>query len=113
MADFKDSRSSHVDSVEPLDPSTEDAYWRANYMVRPYASGEPYDTFRPAYRFGWESYGRHPGRTFEDVAPELQHDWEHTGHSARLGWARARNAIRDAWHKLERALPGDFDKDGR
>jgi hypothetical protein len=30
-----------------------------------------------------------------------------------MNWDRAKLAARDAWHRVERKLPGDFDKDGR
>ena len=34
-------------------------------------------------------------------------------YAGKLGWDKARNAASDAWHRVERALPGDFDGDGR
>ncbi len=30
-----------------------------------------------------------------------------------MGWDKAKQASRDAWDRIERALPGDFDKDGK
>jgi hypothetical protein len=30
-----------------------------------------------------------------------------------MQWDNAKGAVRDAWHRVERAIPGDFDKDGR
>ena len=30
-----------------------------------------------------------------------------------MTWAKAKDATRDAWHRIERAIPGDADKDGR
>jgi hypothetical protein len=32
---------------------------------------------------------------------------------SRLTWENAKDAVRDAWHRTERALPGDADRDGR
>ena len=98
--------------AEAIDPTVEDAFWRANYTSRPYYTGEPYETFQPAYEFGWVSYGRYPDRKFTDIEPELRTEWEQGKHASKLGWDRARNAASDAWHRIERALPGDFDKDG-
>src|SRR5688572_30517535 len=44
---------------QPFDPSAEDAYWRDNYIHRPYADQTlSYDYYRPAYRYGWESRAR-------------------------------------------------------
>jgi hypothetical protein len=31
---------------------------------------------------------------------------------SRLGWDRAKEATRDAWNRIERAIPGDSDRDG-
>ena len=51
-----------------IDPLVEDTYWRLNYKTRPYfKSGRPYADFQPAYRYGWESAVRYPGRKFEEV----------------------------------------------
>jgi hypothetical protein len=33
--------------------------------------------------------------------------------NSRLSWDQAKSASRAAWHKVERAIPGDFDRDGR
>ena len=81
--------------------------------VRRDAAGASYDTYQPAYRHGWESYGRYEGRSFDSVENDLRNDWEKTEYSARLGWDKAKEATRDAWHRVERAIPGDADNDGR
>ena len=49
--------------AERIDPTVEDAYWRANYLNRPYVeTGIYYPEYEPAYRYGWEAVGRYPGR---------------------------------------------------
>ena len=92
--------------AEQIDPTVEDAYWRDNFMSRPYATDSTYDEYRPAYRYGWDSYSKHPGRRFEEVESDLSH-----------GWDRAKLATKDAWNrvsdKVERAVPGDSDLDGK
>jgi len=30
-----------------------------------------------------------------------------------MAWSEAKGAVKDAWHGVERALPGDADRDGR
>ncbi|HET7747002.1 MAG TPA: hypothetical protein VFM29_06850 [Vicinamibacteria bacterium] len=101
-------------AAEAVNPTVEDAYWRDNYRTRPYVTaGTAYDDYRPAYQYGWESYSKYRGRKFEDVEPDLRRDWERGQHNARLGWENAKGAVRDAWHRVERALPGDADRDGR
>jgi hypothetical protein len=33
--------------------------------------------------------------------------------ASRLSWDQAKHASRAAWHRVERAIPGDLDRDGR
>lgn len=100
------------------DPTVEDAYWRDNYASRPYVSaGSTYDDYSPAYRYGVDAYARHPGRSFDDVESDLGRDWGTARGASSLEWDRAKHATRDAWQRLsdnvERAVPGDSDRDGR
>ena len=44
---------------------------------------------------------------------ELERKWEATKGNSRLAWNDAKYAVKDGWHYVERALPGDFDRDGR
>jgi len=104
--------------AELVDPTREDAYWRENYTARPYVySGAPYNDYGPAYRYGTDAYVRQPGRSFEDSEAELARDWDKARGTSTLAWARAKNASSDAWHRvsnsIERAVPGDSDKDGK
>lgn len=100
------------------DPEAEDAYWRDNYTGRPYVeSGSSYDDYSPAYRYGVDAYSRYPNRQFDEVEPELSRDWGTSRGRSSLEWERAKHATRDAWQRLsdnvERAVPGDSDRDGR
>lgn len=100
------------------DPAVEDAYWRDNYSSRPYvSSGQTYDDYAPAYRYGAESYSRYPDRSYDEVEPELGRDWGNARGKSSLEWEHAKHATRDAWHRVsdsvERAVPGDSDGDGR
>jgi hypothetical protein len=99
--------------AEAIDPTTEDAYWRENYKSRDYAAGATYDEYRPAYQYGWESRTKYQGRKFDEVESDLGRDWDRAKGSSNLGWEKAKHATRDAWHRVERALPGDADRDGR
>ena len=99
-------------AAESIDPTVEDTYWRENYRDRTYTSGTDYDTWQPAYRYGWESRGRYADRRFDEVEPELQKNWNTTKAKSSLGWDKARHAARDAWDRVEMAIPGDSDRDG-
>ena len=43
----------------------------------------------------------------------LERNWNEAKADSRLAWSEAKGAVRDGWHHIERAMPGDFDKDGR
>jgi hypothetical protein len=88
-----------------INPRFEDEYWRETYAVRNYVrEGEDYQTFAPAYRYGWESYGLYPSKGFDEVESELRRGWERSESNAGLAWERAREAVRDAWRRIERAF---------
>lgn len=99
------------------DPVAEEAYWRDNYSNRPYATGSSYDEYRPAFGYGVDAHTRYPGRTFDEIEPELGRDWNNNRGSSSLEWSRAKHATRDAWQRVsdtvERAIPGDSDRDGK
>ena len=104
--------------AESIDPTLEDAYWRDNYATRPYVEdGVGYDEYQPAYGYGVSARDRFPGRDFDAVEPELGRDWGSTRGASNLDWERAKPAARDAWQRvsdtLERAVPGDSDRDGK
>jgi hypothetical protein len=104
--------------AEMIDPTAEEAYWRDNYSTRPYVtSGASFDDYGPAYRYGVDTYPRYAGRNFDDVDTELARDWDRARGTSQLEWDRARFATRDAWQRLsdtiERAVPGDSDRDGK
>ena len=96
----------------------EDKYWRENYSSRPYAVADrSYDQYRPAYQYGWESRVRYGNKSYDEVEPELERGWDsyrsQGTSSTSLAWNDARHATRDAWHRIERRIPGDADRDGR
>jgi hypothetical protein len=102
-----------------VDPTMEDEYWRQNWANRSYIDGGfTYDQdYGPAYRYGVDSYVRYTGRPFDEAEPELERDWDAYRGESRLSWERARPASRDAWvrvsDQIERAVPGDRDRDGK
>ena len=85
--------------AEKIDPTVEDAYWRANHNRQKFARDSRYDEYAPAYRTGYEGYrdlgGR--GRTYEQVEADLRRRYEAT--SPRIGWDNASFATRAAWDR--------------
>ena len=78
-----------------------------------YQPGYDWNDYQPAYEYGYHTFGHHQGKRFEDVEPQLAQKWEAAREGSRLEWANARQAVREGWHYLERAVPGDADRDGR
>ena len=88
-------------------------YWQVNYRSRPYVTpGADYSTYRDAYRYGWESRANRTG-TWDDAQNDLESNWNKARATSKLGWLDAKEAVRDGWHRVERAMPGDADGDGR
>ncbi len=97
------------DAAERVNPTVEDEYWRNNYIFRPYAEkGRSYEDYQPAYRTGYEGYRQYgnAGKTYDEVEPELRNNYEKHYSGAGLAWDKAKHATRDAWERLENALPG-------
>jgi hypothetical protein len=94
--------------AEAINPKFEDEYWRESYATRNYVrEGEDYETFAPAYRYGWESYSLYPRKRFDEVEPELRRGWERSEWNAgSRGTARARRRATPG-SRVERAFERD------
>ena len=104
--------------AELIDPTVEDRYWKDSYSSRPYVpSGASYNDYGPAYKYGYETYPKYHGRTFDEIEPELSRDWDQYRGSSRLTWNEAKYATKDSFQRvgdaIERAMPGDADRDGK
>ena len=105
--------------AEGINPTEEDAFWRENHRTRDYVeSGHDYDRdLAPAYRAGYTAAPQHRGHKFEDVEKDLSSNWDKSKGQSRLTWDKAKAASRDAYQRasdrIERAVPGDSDRDGK
>lgn len=100
--------------AELVNPTEYTNYWKNNYNTRPYYSDTySWNDYDPAYKSGYDAYGKNRGKTFESVEGDLERSWDATKGNSRLAWNDAKHAVRDGWHHVERAMPGDFDRDGR
>jgi hypothetical protein len=98
--------------AEAVNPTEEENYWKENYKTRPYIEEDwTFEEYAPAYRYGWESCATNPGKSFDDVEPKLESEWERTKGQSKLTWDKARAATRDAWDRARMrqasSRPGD------
>jgi hypothetical protein len=78
-------------AAETVNPTAEDAYWSQHYHERPYVQeGREYAYYKPAYRFGWESYSQYAERTFDEIDENLAREWDQRRLEPRLGTAGGR-----------------------
>lgn len=57
---------------------------------------------------------RYTGRNFDDVESDLRRDWDSNNRgSGESTWDKVKDSVRSGWHKVERAMPGDADRDNR
>ena len=103
------------DSIaEAVNPTEYTEYFESNFRTAPYYStGRDWSDYQPAYQYGYDTYSQHRGQRFDDVESQLERDWDSSKSRSRLAWNEARGAVRDGWHHIERAMPGDADRDGR
>lgn len=103
------------DSIaEAVNPTEYTSHFQNTYQSAPYYSaGREWNDYEPAYKYGYDTYGQYRGQRFEDVEDSLERNWDATRANSRLAWSEAKGAVKDGWHYVERALPGDADRDGR
>lgn len=100
--------------AEAVNPTEYMEHFERNFRTMPYYStGRAWSDYQPAYRYGYDSYGRYRGRRFEEVENRLERGWHDARAGSRLVWAEARDAVRDGWYHIARALPGAVDRDRR
>jgi hypothetical protein len=88
--------------AEQIDPSVEEHHWRNEYPMRDYYDPTVgYEEVGPAYQYGWESRAEYGERKWDDVEPDLAHEWNERRGKSTLDWGRARPATRDAWDRVE------------
>lgn len=84
-----------------VNPTDEELYWENSFRTRPYVTKDAqYDTYRPAYRYGVDSFGTYLGRSYTDVRSELGSNWEKSRGKSTLAWEDAEPATRDAYERL-------------
>ena len=74
---------------------------RKNYSNRPYAkSGVSYETYRPAYEYGWQARMMHADADWAEIEPNLRAGWPQARGDSKLEWTDAQHAAKDAWDRV-------------
>lgn len=97
-------------TYDATDRHYQERFNQADYYKADYS----FDDYKPAYRYG--TYARSQSKTGqwdEATERELERGWDSAKGTSRLAWTDAKEAVRDAWHGVERMVPGDADGDGR
>lgn len=77
-----------------------DAHFREQHAGRPYARADrSYESYQPAYRYGYDAARQHGGREYHEVEGDLER-----------GWDRARGTSSHAWHEVKGAVRDAFDR---
>jgi hypothetical protein len=88
-------------AAEAVNPTVEDEWWRERYGSRPYARADvPYETYRPAYQYGWQARMMHGDATWSEIEPNLEAGWMAARGDSKLEWSDARHAAKDAWDRI-------------
>ncbi len=92
-----------------------DRHYGEQYSQAPYYRRDfEFQDYRPAYRYGTQARSLSPNARWDaDTESRLEQGWERARGDSRLSWQDAKEAVKDAWHRVERRLPGDADRDGR
>jgi hypothetical protein len=96
--------------AELVNPTEYVTHFEKSYAPRRTTSGSEWSDYEPAYRYGYDSYRAISGavsRTSKAIRSRFE------PRSATAGSCGRREAVRDGWHHIERASPGDADRDGR
>lgn len=78
----------------------DDSDFRADFQQRYSASGASYDTYLPAYRYGYDmaSDPRYQGRSFDEIESDLQTDYARRYPNST--WEKMKDAVRYGWNKV-------------
>jgi uncharacterized protein (TIGR02271 family) len=78
----------------------DDSEFRSDFQNRYGTSGAPYDTYQPAYRYGYDmaSDPRYQGRSFDEVESDLRSDYGRRYPNS--SWEKMKDAISYGWNRV-------------
>lgn len=90
------------DKITPDDDS-DDSYYRTHWTSNYASSGDTYNDYDPAYRYGtrMRSDSRYAGRSWDDSENDLRNDWNSRyGKDDRSTWDKMKDAVRHGWNRV-------------
>jgi uncharacterized protein (TIGR02271 family) len=95
-------RRTDVDVQNLSGGSNYDDDFRSHFQSRYGTSGGSYETYAPAYDYGYRmaSDDRYRGRRFEDVEKDLRSDYERRNPGSK--WERMKDSVRYGWDRVTR-----------
>ncbi|MFC5547055.1 hypothetical protein [Massilia aerilata] len=90
------------DKITP-DSDSDDSYYRSHWSNTYGSSGDTYNDYDPAYRYGTQmrSDTRYSGRQWDDVESDLRSDWDTRYSKDGVStWEKMKAAVRHGWDKV-------------
>jgi len=107
----KQSETDKTDRGAWVFPENEAAYWREQHSKQPYAKNSSYDQYEHAYRTGYISFQKYPGKNFDEVEESVANDYETAKPDSALPWDTVRPAMSSVWDRMSGVVgPRDFDR---
>src|SRR2546429_4046475 len=89
----------------------ETAYWREQHSKQPYAKNYSYEQFEHAYRTGYSSFSKYPGKKFDEVEESVASDYDTEKPGSALPYDTVRPAISSVWDRMAGVIgPRDPDR---
>lgn len=84
--------------VEKIDPEIT-RHFESDYNTNYGKSGEAFDTYAPAYQYGYQRANdpEYKGKSYSDVEPELRDEYESGNPGA---WEKFKGAVQTGWNKV-------------
>jgi hypothetical protein len=93
------------------DPEKEAVYWREQHSKQPYAKDYSYEQFEHAYRTGYSSFLKYPGKKFDEVEESVAADYDAEKPGSALPYDTVRPAISSVWDRMAGVIgPRDPDR---
>jgi hypothetical protein len=58
------------------------------------------------------SHAKYAGKNYDEVESKLESGWQSAKGTSKMGWSDAKNALRDAWYRVERNQLNSFGGEG-